>query len=620
MIGFYENWIRITNDKKVLSYVSGLKIPFLSAPLQVSVPREPTRSDKETIILSDCVSKLLSSGAISAVKPCKGQFISNVFTVPKSDGSYRLVINLKYLNQFVKAEHFKLEDQKTVARVLHHNVYLATLDLKDAYFLVPVALSDRKYLRFTFRDHFYEFSCLPFGLNCAPLIFTKLLKPVLAFLRNQHLMSVVYLDDFLLLGNSYKECLDNISFTINTLENLGFLINYQKSMLEPTHKCQYLGFVYNSIDLTISLPDKKTSALLKFITSFFKLRRCVIRDFAKLIGKLVSICPAVRYGWLHLKSFERARFLALRHSNDNYNDIMEIPTSLSNEFRWWLARIPLAVNTLKTPNFLLEIFTDASLIGWGAHCAGASSHGPWSQEERKMHINYLELKAAFFGIKCFAVNLRNTNILLRIDNTTAIAYINKMGGVRFQYLNRLCYEIWQWCEERNLYIFASYIKSSENIEADFASRHLSLETEWELNVNYFDQITNSFYKPDIDLFASRINRKCKKFISWHRDPEAYSVDSFTLNWRELNFYAFPPFAMILKTLQKIINDGATGIVVVPRWPTQPWYPIFYSLLTRVPIILHPNINLLLSTDRLTPHPLWPQLTLVVGVLSGRPSA
>lgn len=66
------------------------------------------------------------------------------------------------------------------------------------------------------------------------------------------------------------------------------------------------------------------------------------------------------------------------------------------------------------------------------------------------YINYLELLAAFLGIKCFCKNITNSEILLRIDNTTAISYINRMGGIQFPHLNNIAREIWQWCEERKL--------------------------------------------------------------------------------------------------------------------------------------------------------------------------
>ena len=112
-------------------------------------------------------------------------------------------------------------------------------------------------------------------------------------------------------------------------------------------------------------------------------------------------------------------------------------------------------------------------------CQGEKCHGFWTKTERKDHINILEFKAAFFALKCFATKSKSTNILLRIDNTTAIAYINRMGGIQFEKLNKITREIWQWCENLRIWIFASYISSKENFEADFESRHLEPETEYE---------------------------------------------------------------------------------------------------------------------------------------------
>lgn len=95
----------------------------------------------------------------------------------------------------------------------------------------------------------------------------------------------------------------------------------------------------------------------------------------------------------------------------------------------------------------MEIFSDASLTGWGAFCGGERARGHWTQNERHLHINYLELLAAFFGLKCFAENMSNCQILLRIDNTTAISYINKME-FQFKHLNHIARQIWQWCESK----------------------------------------------------------------------------------------------------------------------------------------------------------------------------
>lgn len=150
--------------------------------------------------------------------------------------------------------------------------------------------------------------------------------------------------------------------------------------------------------------------------------------------------------------------------------------------------------------------------------------------------------------------------------------------------------------------------------ADSASRTKSLETEYQLKQDKFIFICRKFGSPEIDLFASKLNTKCKIFVSWGPDPESSYVDAFTIKWSNF-FYAFPPFSLISKTLNKIIEDQATGIVVVPNWSSQNWYPLFNKLLIDNPIYLKPEPDLLLSPFR-TPHPLHRTLTLVTGKLSG----
>lgn len=595
--------------------MTGFKIPLTKVPKQKIIPKEPKWSNAEIEEIKISINNLLIMGAICRVKSSEGQYLSNIFLTKKSDGSNRLIINLKSFNKYVRTNHFKIEDHKTVKRILEDNCYMATIDLKDAYTTVPIHYPHRKFLRFKFCGQIYQYNCLPFGLNCAPLVFTKLMKPVVGVLRNKGLVSVIYLDDLLLIAKTKSKCQLNIAKTISLLESLGFIINLRKSCLIPSQTCKFLGFLYNSTNMTVSLPQNKKEKILELIKKFMSCSKCKIRDFAQFIGCLVSTCPAITYGWLYTKSFERQKFLALQSSRGDYNSKMYISPSLSQDFQWWSQHIGHAQNSLKPPTFEIEIFSDASLTGWGIYCKNETAHGLWNNREKEHHINYLELLAAFFGLKCFASHLSNCNILCRIDNTTALLYINRMGSIQFPKLNSLTRKIWQWCEKRKLFLFASYIKSKENIVADTESRKLHTETEWELNDFAFTTILEQYDRiPTVDLFASRNNTKCKKFVSWLRDPEAWAVDAFTLDWSKFYFYAFPPFSLILRALQKIISDKAEGILVVPNWTSQPWYPIFQSLLTEPPLIIKPNENLLLSFDR-TPHPLWPNLFLAVGALS-----
>ena len=114
--------------------------------------------------------------------------------------------------------------------MIEKDCFMSTIDLKDAYYLISIDKSHRKYLRFIFEGEDYELTCLPFGLKPAPYVFTKLLKPLTSFLRKLGFLSVVYLDDWLLLG---RECLLNFIKTQTVLENLGFVINLAKCQKNP---------------------------------------------------------------------------------------------------------------------------------------------------------------------------------------------------------------------------------------------------------------------------------------------------------------------------------------------------------------------------------------------------
>lgn len=312
---------------------------------------------------------------------------------------------------------------------------MATLDLKDAYYLIPIAEEHKKYLRFLFNGQCFEFNCLPFGLNTAPWVFTKIMKPVICYLREVGHLSVIYLDDILLLGLSRRNCQDNVDQTCALLNSLVFIINTEKSKLSPSRHCSYLGLDFYSESMTIQLSKQKSEKCLGEICKFWLKRSCKIRDFASFIGSLGSCCQATKYGWAHLKDFERIKYEVLRDSDQDYNQKMILPVFLRKDFDSW--KVTIIRTKKEVRNLSFTIFSDASLSGWGACCGIEKAHGQWNQRERKFYINALELLAALFGQKCFASQCRSCDILLRIGNTTAIAYINKMGGIRFKELNEI---------------------------------------------------------------------------------------------------------------------------------------------------------------------------------------
>ena len=192
---FVSVWQTITSDYCILSSIKGVKIEFVDCPKQTMIPREYNFDATEVVIIDKQIEKFLQTGVIETTTHCKGEYISNIFIRPKKDGSYRLILNLKNLNQFVQYHHFKMENLKSAITLMSPNCYMASIDLKDAYYSVSIDTTHRKYLHFIWKNQLFQFTCLPNGLSSAPRIFTKLMKPAYSTLRCKGFENVGYIDD-----------------------------------------------------------------------------------------------------------------------------------------------------------------------------------------------------------------------------------------------------------------------------------------------------------------------------------------------------------------------------------------------------------------------------------------
>ena len=171
-----RNWVKITQDPWVLETIQGYRVPFSQQPYQPYPPRALTHSQAEEALMQQEIQSMLEKHAIEETTPRGHGFLSTIFLVPKKDGGQRPVINLKSLNKFVYTEHFKIEGIHILRDLLRAGDWMTKVDLKDAYFMVPIHEEDRAFLKFSFKEKVYQFKCLPFGLACAPWVFTKTLK------------------------------------------------------------------------------------------------------------------------------------------------------------------------------------------------------------------------------------------------------------------------------------------------------------------------------------------------------------------------------------------------------------------------------------------------------------
>ena len=304
-------WRQITSDKAILDIVRGCQIEFVTQPIQYRVPNEPTFSQTELKFIYDDIARLESLCIVEKTIPCEGECISTIFTTPKKDGSRRLILNLKKLNKFIAYTKCKMETLKCAISLLKKNAWMTVLDSKDAYYSVPITLEHRKYLKFYFQGQLYCFTCLPNALSCAPMIFTKLLKPVFATLKSQGHLSVSYIDDVFLQADTLANLGTNIHVTTKLLLNLGFVIHGVKSTFSGTRTQPFVGYILDTDHMVVRLTDEKINKRVNACNTMITSHLVSIRDVSHLLGLIVSAFPAAEFGPLYYRSIEIERNRAL---------------------------------------------------------------------------------------------------------------------------------------------------------------------------------------------------------------------------------------------------------------------------------------------------------------------
>ena len=185
-----------------------------------------------------------------------------------------------------------------------------------------------------------------------------------------------------------------------------------------------------------------------------------------------------------------------------------------------------------------------------------------------MHINCLELLAAWNAVQAFCQGRHNITVLIWLDNISAIAYINHMGGARSHTLAQLAIQFWKWSLQRGIFLKARHIAGLDNQMADEMSRTIIRDrTDWQLNPAIFAQLEHLWGPFQVDMFATRLSTHLHRFYSWKPEPQAEATDAFLQDWTVIHGYANPPWCLIQRCLKKVVLQKATLVIVTPLWTT-----------------------------------------------------
>lgn len=491
---------------------------------------------------------------------------------------------------------------------------MATVDLKDAYLSIPVHSNDRKYYRFRWGKKHYEFQRLCFGLTTAPWVFTKMLKPIVAFFRKHGIFVIAYLDDLLVLADDFQTAVSQLAFVKKTLSLLGFIVS-SKSMDVPSQIVKYLGFMVNSVDMTVSIPPDKLEKIKEKFRLALEFDNLSLNHFQSLMGFCSSTIIAVPFSRLYSREIQ-ASIIPLQVNLEKKTFRVTVTPEVKEEFKFWANLTPAeSVKDIAPEQAVNFLFTDSSEYGYGACFQNRPFSGYWTEEELTWHINDQELMAVCLAFEYYIDYFRDKLLIIMTDNTTVMHYLNKQGG-RKKRLTTITMRIYKLAIANHVTISSQHIPGKKNVIADYLSRLGEEHIEWKLDYNVLQPLFQQ-HRPTIDLFAKHHNNRLPRWVSWKPHPRAVWADAFSRSWVGECPYLYPPTKLVLRVLKKILWEGIPkSILIAPHWPTQPYYPLLMRMLIQDPIVLPFSEYLVICPLTQKPHPLQEVLHLTCYIIKG----
>lgn len=574
-------WETMSASPTVIGWIRhGAQIPFRSPPPPSHLTNRGTTIEQEIFIEQE-IGKLIQAGTI--IETEEAHNVSPIGAVPKKNGKWRLIVDMRRVNSFIDAPKFSMEDIRKLRPLLQKGDWMTSLDLKDGFHHVPVHPQHQRHLGMRWKDKTYIWTHLPFGLSASPYIFSKTLRETIKIIRKKGIRINCYMDDLLIMAESKEECKRATEEVQQTLIDMGWQINIQKSQLTPSQTAEYLGFTIDTKDTPrLQLQKNKMTVIRKetrrIISQTENGGTITARRLARFLGILIANSAAVE----PTQIMTRSLFACLR-GKQSWESLIQLDEDARKELTWWHQSIKTWSSTaleLKTPSIVMA--TDASKTGWGATLEGCrSAQGFFPPEIQIRSSNYRELWAIYLAICDFKKELTDQSILLRTDNTTSMYYINGQGGPH-KPLNAITKLIFWALKEINASITVLHIPGKENHAPDALSR-LNPITEWKISSDIFRELDTTWGPYTIDRFSTARNRTTKRYNSRFHEPEAEATDALLQDWSRDNNWINPPFRMIPQIVRKLRTARAAATLIAPIWPSSPWFPALLKIASDVRI-------------------------------------
>ena len=408
----------------------------------------------------------------------KSHIVSALGAIPKKNSpKMRLIHDASRpcgyaLNDYASTNHFKYQSLQDAVDLVTPDCYFAKIDLANAYRSVKLHPSNFKAtgLKWQFKGEktftYLIDERLPFGAAKSPDIFNHITQAVRKIMARKGYKTIVcYLDDFLIVAQSYDEYLETLTELLRLLRKLGFHINYSK-IEGPTCELVFLGILLNSANMTLTIPEPKLTEIETSMKRFLVSRKVSKRDIQSLVGKLNWVTQCIYGGRFHLRRL-------INKSNKLRKPWHRtlVTRDMKLDLLWWLSFMRTFNGTMPMVDCrpATPVSIDACKLAGGAFYHGDFVHTPWTKELLSLPINYLEVLALEPAVVRWAPLWRNKKVYIHCDNVTACSIINKGSCKNSQVMDSLRRVFW-YSAVFNFRLRAVYYRGVSNRLADGASR------------------------------------------------------------------------------------------------------------------------------------------------------
>jgi hypothetical protein len=279
-----------------------------------------------------------------------------------------------------------------------------------------------------------------------------------------------------------------------------------------------------------------------------------------------------------------------------------LPRQALTDLKWWRDfSYEHASNSapIFPPVTTRTLFADASgTTGWGAELRGPGpprvAQGYWTPAQRGMHITFKELVTLRFAFLALAPELAGQHVLLFEDNM-AVCHIVRAGSTRSPEMMHELRLLWALMDRLHITIHVQYVRSADNA-ADKWSRMRS-RSAWQLDPKVFRRLQRRYGRRfTLDAFACAATAQLPRYCALKADPFALSRDAFSLDWSTEDLFLNPPWKELPRVLSKLRRGGGRGVLIVPEWPSQLWYPTMLQLAQSIVPLPRPSRCVRLAHD------------------------